>query len=456
MKPRAKILIVDDELSMREFFSIMLSGEGYEVHCVESGSGAVSLAQKEHFDLVISDIRMPGMDGIEVLKRIKALTPDTVVIMVSAYATAETAVRAMKEGAYDYIPKPFNVDEIKLIIEKGLEKKGLEEENDRLRQELLKHSRYHGLIGSSAAMQKLQELIGKVAETRSNVLIYGESGTGKELVAHAIHEQSARSKNRFVAVNCGGIPENLMESELFGHRKGAFTGAVSDQKGLFAAADGGTLFLDEVGELPPALQVKLLRAIQERVFRPIGATEDVGVDIRIISATNKELEAEIENGSFRADLFYRLNVIQIKVPPLRDRKEDIPLLARHFLQKYNQESGKQMTKLSTEALELLLQYDFPGNVRELENIIERSIALVSSEIIHAKDLYITNGHKKHLDSPTPDIPENGLDLEDYIAKTERDILLKALQASKGAKQKAASLLGLTFRSFRHRLTKYGL
>ncbi|MFH1148756.1 MAG: sigma-54 dependent transcriptional regulator [Pseudomonadota bacterium] len=447
---------MDDELSMREFFNIMLSAEGYEVHCVESGSGAVSLAQKEQFDLVISDIRMPGMDGIEVLKRIKALTPDAVVIMVSAYATAETAVRAMKEGAYDYIPKPFNVDEIKLIIQKALEKKNLQEENDRLRQELQKHNRYGGLIGNSSTMQNLQELIGKVAETRSNVLICGESGTGKELVARAVHARSSRGNNRFVAVNCGGIPDTLIESELFGHRKGSFTGAVSDQKGLFAAADGGSLFLDEVGELPPALQVKLLRAIQERVFRPVGGTEDISVDIRLISATNKDLETAIDNGSFREDLFYRLNVIQIKVPPLRERKEDIPLLAQHFVQKYNKESGKQLTKLSSEALKVLMQYDFPGNVRELENIIERSIALVSSATIQTSDLYINNGHKKHQDSPAVDIPDDGFDLEGYIAKTERDILLRALQASKGAKQKAASLLGLTFRSFRHRLTKYGL
>ncbi|MDO9462442.1 MAG: sigma-54 dependent transcriptional regulator [Deltaproteobacteria bacterium] len=314
-------------------------------------------------------------------------------------------------------------------------------------------------MGNSPAMLKVYELIKKVAQTRSNVLIYGESGTGKELVARAVHVESPRSKENFVAINCGGIPEALIESELFGHKKGAFTGAVSDQKGLFAEADGGTIFLDEIAELSPALQVKLLRVLQERVFRPVGETEDIAVDIRIISATNKDLEQEVAAGNFREDLFYRLNVIQIRVPPLRERKEDIPLLARHFLKKYADEMQKQVDKISPAALKILMQYDFPGNVRELENIIERNVALASSSAIQAEDLSfidMNNGKGAKTDTPAVTIPSDGFDLEKYIARTEKDILLKALEISRGAKQKAAGLLGISFRSFRHRLSKYGL
>lgn len=459
MKPCAKILVVDDELSMREFFKLMLDGEGYQAECAPNGREAVSLIQKNFYDLVITDIRMPGMDGIEVLKKVKEISPETIVIMISAYATTETAVTAMKQGAYDYIPKPFNVEEIKLIIKKALEKKQLRQENDRLKEELRKHHRYEKLVGSSPAMLKVYELIKKVARTRSNVLIYGESGTGKELVARAIHVESPRSEQNLVAINCGGIPEPLIESELFGHRKGAFTGAVSDQKGLFAEADGGTIFLDEIAELSPALQVKLLRVLQERVFRPVGGTEDIAVDIRIISATNKDLEQEVAAGDFREDLFYRLNVIQIRVPPLRERKEDIPLLARHFLKKYADEMRKQVDKISPAALKILMQYDFPGNVRELENIIERNVALASSSAIQAEDLSfidMNNGKGAKTDTPAVTIPSDGFDLEKYIARTEKDILLKALEISRGAKQKAAGLLGISFRSFRHRLSKYGL
>jgi two-component system response regulator PilR (NtrC family) len=308
-------------------------------------------------------------------------------------------------------------------------------------------------------MLKVYELIRKVARTRSNVLIYGESGTGKELVARAIHVESPRSKENFVAINCGGIPETLIESELFGHKKGAFTGAITDQKGLFAEADGGTIFLDEIAELSPALQVKLLRVLQERVFRPVGETEDIAVDIRIISATNKDLEQEVAAGNFREDLFYRLNVIQIRVPPLRERKEDIPLLAQHFLKKYADEMQKQVDKISPTALKILMQYDFPGNVRELENIIERNVALASSSAIQAEDLSfidMNNGKGAKTDTPAVTIPSDGFDLEEYIARTEKDILLKALEISRGAKQKAAGLLGISFRSFRHRLSKYGL
>ncbi len=459
MRPGARILVVDDELSMREFLQIMLEGEGYPVECAKNGQEAVSLIQKVFFDLVISDIRMPGMDGIEVLKKVKELSPETVVIMISAYATTQTAVTAMKLGAYDYIPKPFNIEEIKLIIHKALEKKQLIEENNRLKEELRKLHRYDKLVGNSPAMLKVYELMKKVAKTRSNVLIYGESGTGKELVAQGIHVESPRNKQNFVAINCGSIPDTLIESELFGHKKGAFTGAVSGQKGLFSMADGGTIFLDEVSEISPALQVKLLRALQEKAFRPVGGTEDISVDIRIISATNKDLEEEVAAGNFREDLFYRLNVIQIRIPALRERREDIPLLVQHFLEKYASETEKQVDKISPAALKKLLQYSFPGNVRELENIIERTVVLASSNTIQAEDLSfisMNNGQVMDIESPTMTIPASGFNLEEFITQTEKDILLKALEISRGAKQKAANLLGISFRSFRHRLSKYGL
>lgn len=452
-----KILIVDDELSMREFFTIMLSGEGYQVTSAENGPAAVLLLQKDFFDLVITDIRMPGgMNGIELLERVKELSPQTMVIMISAYATAETAVAAMKQGAYDYIPKPFNVEEVKLIIKKAMDNRNLWEENDRLKRELDRHFRHSRLVGNSLPMIKLYGLIRKVARTCSNVLICGESGTGKELVAHAIHEESPRREKRFVAINCGGLPESLIESELFGHRKGAFTGALSDQKGLFLAADGGTLFLDETGELPAALQVKLLRVIQEKVLRPVGSTEDVNVDVRILSATNKDLHGAVLEGSFREDLFYRLNVIRIVVPPLRDRKEDLPLLVHHFMEKYANGLPDKI-RISADAMARLAQYDFPGNVRELQNIIERSVALGSSNTIQAEDLFFPERDTRRAtaDRAIKDIPRD-FDLEAYISNTEREILLKALEVSRGAKQKAAGLLGITFRSFRHRLSKYGL
>ena len=449
--------MVDDERSMREFLDIMLTKEGYEVSFAESGEEACEILGKQEFDLLITDIRMKDVDGIEVLKRAKELRPKTVVVMISAFATAETAVEAMKEGAYDYIPKPFKVREFKKIVKDALQSRRPLPEG---KEEELLESHYHFgfLVGESPQVKKVYDLIERVAPTKTNILISGESGTGKELVARAIHRESPRNENPFVVINCAGIPENLIESELFGYKKGAFTGATTDKEGLFEAADGGTVFFDEVGELPPAIQVKLLRVIQERTFVAVGGTEEKSVDVRFISATNKELEAEVMDGRFREDLFFRLNVIHISMPPLRERDGDLPLLAQYFLEKYALELEKDVKKISAYAMEILKQYSFPGNVRELENIIERSVALETSNIVLPESLTLSEFRK----GPIPenrrrtDLTSNGVELDKVMADIERDYILKAMEMARGSKQKAAQLLGLSMRSLRYRLDKLGL
>ncbi|HEY8370461.1 MAG TPA: sigma-54 dependent transcriptional regulator [Thermodesulfobacteriota bacterium] len=454
-----RILIVDDEASLLEFLEIMLAKEGYAVVTARTGAEALARIGQETFDLVITDVQMPEVSGLELLRRVKEVSPDTAVIMITAFASAETAVEAMKEGAYDYITKPFKVDEIKLVIKNALERRNLSRENLLLKKELKTKYNFSNIIGSSPEMLKIYNLIQRVAATRTNVLISGESGTGKELVAKAIHYNSPRKDKPFVTINCGAIPENLMESELFGHKKGSFTGAVANKMGLFEAAHEGTLFLDEIGELTPPIQVKLLRAIQERTFKPVGGTEDVTVDVRIICATNKDLEKEVAAGTFREDLFYRLNVIQINLPPLRERREDIPILAQHFLEKYAKELGKDIRKISAEAMALLQQYSYPGNVRELENIIERSVALESTNVILQESLptFLTRRDEtKGTFGVVPDIPAEGVNLEDLVGALERTLLLKALEKSNGVKKKAAKLLKISFRSMRYRLEKYGI
>jgi len=375
------ILVVDDELSMRELLEIMLTGENYKVTCAETGRQAISMIKKTDFNLLLCDIRLGDITGLDVLRASKKRNQNTVVIMISAYATTETAVEAMNEGAYDYVPKPFDNEELKQTIAKALQLRTLEREKVLLDDELKKTLHFGTIVGNSPAMMNVYKMIDQVAETRTNILITGESGTGKELIACAIHEQSDRRDKPFMVINCAGIPETLMESELFGHMKGAFTGAAQDKKGLFELADKGTVFLDEIGEISPPIQVKLLRAVQERVFKAVGGNEDIAVDIRLISATNKELDQEVIAGRFRQDLFYRLNVIEIKLPPLRERKSDLRLLAQHFLEKYAREMGKEITKISSYAIDLLNKYDFPGNIRELENLMERSVALSSTNII---------------------------------------------------------------------------
>ena len=453
-----KILVADDEQSMREFLDIMLKKEGYKVSLASNGEEVVKLIDNDLFDLVLLDIRMPKLDGLSALKRIKAIAPETIVIMITAYASADTAIKAMKEGAYDYITKPFKVEEIKLIIKNALEKKNLQKENILLKQVVRDRYHFGNIIGQSPKMMVLYDLLEKVSPTKTNILIAGESGTGKELVAKAIHYNSPRKEKPFVTLNCGAIPESLIESELFGHMKGAFTDAIATRKGLFEVADEGTIFLDEISELPLLMQVKLLRVLQDKEFKRVGGTEDIRVDVRIISATNKDLEEAVKEKRFREDLFYRLNVIQIKLPPLRDRKEDVQILASHFLKKYTEELNKNILKISPEALQILLDYGYPGNVRELQNIIERAVALESHQELTAHNLssYLNEQSLMRKGPIDIDIPNEGVDLEKMVEDLERTLLLKALDKTKGIKKKAAELLHINFRSMRYRLEKYGL
>ncbi len=455
---KEKILAVDDEQSMREFLEIMLKKEDYRVSLASNGEEVLRLIEKDIFDLVLLDIRMPKMDGIAVLKKIKALSPETIVIMITAYASADTAIKAMKEGAYDYITKPFKIEEIKLIIKNALEKKNLQKENILLKQVVRDRYHFDNILGQSQKMLALYDLLEKVSPTKTNILITGESGTGKELAAKAIHYNSPRKDCPFVTLNCGAIPESLIESELFGHMKGAFTDAIATKKGLFEVADEGTLFLDEISELPLLMQVKLLRVLQDREFKRVGGTEDIRVDVRIIAATNKDLEEAVREKRFREDLFYRLNVIQIKLPPLRERKEDIPLLAMHFLKKFSGELNKAISNFSVEALQLLLNYAYPGNVRELQNIVERAVALEITQELTAQNLrsYLDEHLQAKKGAWDLDIPIDGIDLEALVAEIERTLLLKALDKTHGIKKKAADLLGINFRSMRYRLEKYGL
>jgi len=448
-----RILVVDDEKSMRDFLSIMLKKEGYEVVTAENGGDALKTVQGEIFDLVISDVKMPGLDGIDVLKAVKEVSPETVVIMITAFATTETAVEAMKLGAYDYIIKPFKVDELKLIIKKALEKHSLRKENILLRREIESRVGFENFIGKSEPMQRIFGLIKQVADTKSTVLITGESGTGKELVAKALHFNSARKDGPFVTVNCGALPETLLESELFGSMKGAFTGAVSNRQGLFEAANGGTLFLDEISSTTPALQIKLLRVIQEREFKRVGGTADIKVDVRVLAASNSDLQAEVKRGNFREDLYYRLNVIPIHIPPLRDRKDDIPLLVDFFLRKYS--SDRALKSIAPDAMKLLMNYGWPGNVRELENTIERMVILAAGDTIQREHIQDIIKDVRPCPELVPsDIPDAGMDIEALLENAEKTLLKKALEKAGGVKTEAAKLLGLSFRSFRHRLQKY--
>jgi two-component system response regulator PilR (NtrC family) len=455
---RSHILVVDDELSMREVLEYMLSREGYQVTGAENGATAVRLLGEQCFDLLLCDIKLGDISGLDVLRASKDANQDTVVIMISAYASTETAVEAMNAGAYDYVPKPFDKDELLQTIAKALDLRTIEHEKEILDGQLKENLHFGILVGNSPAMRHIYKLIQQVAKTKTNVLITGESGTGKELIAKAIYQESDRSDQPFVVINCGGIPETLMESELFGHKKGAFTGASQDKKGLFEIAHKGTIFLDEIGELSLPIQVKLLRAVQEKVFKPVGGNDDIAVDIRIISATNKNLEKEVIDGHFREDLFYRLNVIEVKVPPLRERKADLRTLAQHFLEKYSREMGKEITKFSSYAIDLLNKYDFPGNIRELENLLERSVALSSTNIILPDSLAISLHKRRWVEGFGDrrfDLDEvsRGVSLDSILEEIERAYLKKAIDCSNGSKSKAAELLDISFRSLRYRLDK---
>ena len=451
-----KILVVDDELSMREFLTILLEGEGYQVDQAECAEDALRCMARERYELVISDVSMPGLNGIELLTRIKALAPETAVLMITAYSTAEQAVEAMKLGAYDYIGKPYKVEEVKVLVGKALEKRNLVQENKRLQAEVQERFSFSGLIGKSKQMREVYDLIAKVADSMANILILGESGTGKELAAKAIHYNSPRRNCCFLAVNCGAIPETLIESELFGHTKGSFTGAISDRPGLFEQAEGGTLFLDEIGEVPLQLQAKLLRVLQEREFRRVGGSAPLKSNVRIVAASNRNLEEQVLEGTFREDLFYRLNVVQVRMPPLRERGEDILPLVEHFYKKYALWSGSGEI-VTQDAAVALYNYPFPGNVRELENLVERCVVL-GSRVITVECLpQKVRGYRPVTAQVEPfTIPQEGMDLQAYLDTLEKRLLIQALEKGGGVKKRAAELLGMTFRSFRYRLAKFGM
>jgi two-component system response regulator PilR (NtrC family) len=455
------ILVVDDERSMRDFLKILLQKEGYAVVTADNGEHALDCLKDQEFNLVITDIRMPGMGGLELLETVKDSNPELPVIMITAFASPDDAVLAMKNGAFDYISKPFNVDEIRSVIESATRK-------HRPAAAITADQPFPGIIGCSREMLKIFDMIRRIAPTPANVLIYGESGTGKELVAQAIHAHSKVAANPFVPITCSAIPEELMESELFGHVKGAFTGAISDKPGLFNEADSGTAFLDEIGELTPIIQTKLLRVLQEREIKPVGGTRIKRIDVRIIAATNRVLEEEILAGRFREDLFYRLAVVPLRVPPLRERKSDVPLLVDHFLKKYSRRLNKEVQEISSYALQVLMNYNFPGNVRELENIIERGVALESSNIILPESLSLTSGmtHDRRRTGDDVDIPLfqavaseeelYDLGLETVVTNLEKRLIQHALTKTQNSKMRAADLLQMSFRSFRYKVKKYGL
>ena len=451
----ARVLIVDDEKSMRDLLTITLEKAGYDVTAAEGGEAAIEAIRKDSFDTIITDLRMPRVDGMQVLRAARDLSPETAVIVVTAVASTETAVEAMKLGAYDYITKPFKLDEVDLVIKNGLERKRLRHENLYLRRQLETQHRFENIIGKSARIQEVFDTIRKIADSPATAMVSGESGTGKELVARAIHFNSLRRDKPFVSVNCGAIPEGLMESELFGHVKGSFTGAVAIKIGLFAAAEGGTLFLDEITEIPPLLQVKLVRAIQLREVRRVGDTKDIKTDVRLIAASNRDLETAVRDGVMREDLFYRLNVIPIHLPPLRERREDIAFLVAHFIQKFSKELGRDVRGVTPQAMAVLERYHWPGNIRELENAIERAIVLGTGEMLGLESLPESVRRERPAREPEVlDLPEEGVDLEATLDDLERRYLQMALERTRGVQTKAAELLRMTFRQFRYKLQKH--
>jgi two-component system response regulator PilR (NtrC family) len=456
MKERAKILIVDDERSIRELLEIFLKKEGFVVSSAASAEQGLVLVKTSEFDLIISDIKMADMSGIDFLRELRNTGFVGQFILLTAFASAETAIQALKMGAYDYILKTENfMEELKLVVHSALENRRLREENTYLRREFKKVHGMGNLIGKSKKMQELFKMIEVVSATNSTVLITGESGTGKELVAKAIHLNSSRAEDSFVSVNCGAFTETLLESELFGYMRGAFTGATANKKGLFEVADKGTIFLDEIGDTSPAMQVKLLRVLQERTIRRVGGTEEIPVDVRIIAATNRDLAEMVAESQFREDLFYRISVIPMLLPPLRHRRDDIPLLADHFLARLNASMGKKIDRLSDDALKKIESYDWPGNVRELENAMERAFILETSNELspqHLPESVATNPRMRAL----TDFPDGGFDLESYVESLQKGFLEEALRRTDGVQVKAAELLRMSYRSFRHYMQKYNI
>jgi two-component system response regulator PilR (NtrC family) len=454
----ARILVTDDERSMRELLAIVLRREGYDVLVASDGATAIAALERGQVDLLISDIKMPDMTGIDVLRAAKTVDPTLPAIMMTAFASQDTAIEALRLGACDYMIKPFNVDELKVKVREKLESRRLREENLILKRTLGSTHQFHDIIGRSETMLGVFRLIETIARTTSTILITGESGTGKELAARAVHFHSLRRERPFVAVNCGALTETLLESELFGHVRGAFTGAESNKKGLIETAEHGTIFLDEIGEMSQMMQVKLLRVLQERRFRRVGGVDEIEADIRVIAATNQDLAKMVAEGRFREDLFYRINVIPVRLPSLRDRREDIPLLAEHFLTKYSTLMGKVISGVSKAAMDLLVKYEWPGNIRELENVLERAVALETTPAILPESLpdHIRGSAPLARRDGAAPLPEKGFDLEQHVQDIERSYIAEALKTSGGVQVRAAELLGMSFRSFRYYAKKYNL
>ncbi|MEK7747843.1 MAG: sigma-54 dependent transcriptional regulator [Nitrospirota bacterium] len=454
-----KILVVDNEKNIRDLLAIALRKAGYGVENADDGDTALKMLSEDHFDLMLSDIKMPRMDGLTLLRKAAACSPETIVIMMTAYASTETAVSAMKEGAYDYLTKPFRLEEVHLIIQNALERKRLQRENIHLKQVLKKGAEFSKILGKSQKIEQVLERVRKVADGHTNLLILGESGTGKDLVARAVHFNSTRKDGPFVAIHCGALPEPLLESELFGHMKGSFTGASANKEGLFEVANEGTIFLDEIGDAPLPIQVKLLRVLQEKEFRRVGGTKDIRVDVRIIAATNQDLAARASEGRFREDLYYRLNVISIILPPLRERSEDIPILCDAFIKRLNQQLGKAMTGIAPIAMEELMRREWKGNIRELENCLESAMAFATDKTLTLNDFCASHSLE------SADLPikvddrakaEKVVHLEDSMLTLEKQLLIKALEEANGVQTDAAKRLHISFRSFRYRLQKYGI
>ncbi|MFB0565006.1 MAG: sigma-54-dependent transcriptional regulator [Candidatus Aminicenantaceae bacterium] len=450
-----KILVVDDEKSILDLLKVAFKKEGWRVSTCLSAQRALELIENNDIDLIVCDIKMPQISGIQILKHVKKKKPDIPVVMITAYASINQAVEALRAGAMDYVVKPFDIDELKITVSHGLEQRKLRQENILLKKELKRKHSLESMIGKSRKMMEVCSLIEKIADTDSTVLVSGESGTGKEIAAKSIHHLSYRRENQFVSINCGALPENLLESELFGHTRGSFTGAVADKKGMFEVAHKGTLFLDEIGETSAWTQVKLLRALQEKRIRRIGSTEEIPIDARIIAATNQDLKKKIREGAFREDLFYRLNIISFEMPPLREHTEDLPLLVTHFIKKYCFQMGKKIKRVSPEVMNIFESYYWPGNVRELENIIERAIATEESDTIKIDSLpkeLVTSPQRKE----PPSLLNKGFNLTSYLDGLSQNFIKQARLTTGGNLRKTASLLGISYRSLRYLIDKYGL
>jgi DNA-binding NtrC family response regulator len=446
---KATVLIVEDEEKLRRVVELQLKGAGFEV--LQAGSAEEALRHADRADLILTDLRLPGMDGLELLASLHRQNSSTPVVVMTAFGTIETAVEAMKAGAVDFLPKPFSLDHLMTVVNKSLEVRALRDENQKLREELGQRYQFDSIVGRSQAMREIFATIQRVAPTRATVLLAGESGVGKDLIARAIHHHSPRANRPFVKINCTALPENLMESELFGYEKGAFTGANTSKPGKFEQADTGTVFLDEIGDVPPSIQVKLLRILQEREFERLGSNKTRHIDVRVLAATNVDLRAALEQGTFREDLYYRLNVLPLDIPPLRERKEDIPFLAEYFVKKIAKDMGSPVTSISEKAIERLLQYHWPGNVRELENVIERSMVLSSGPVLEPEDIKLDLAPRSRVVTGDSFLPE-GMTLDEH----EQSLIREALKRANGNKSQAARLLGLTRNALRYRLTQMGL